>query len=186
MAENLRVTRYRNGDPIPNVKDGLEWENQIAGARCSYSNTMDVDTIATYGLLYNGRAATDSRGLAPEGWHVPADAEWETLVRYLSGGDSTLAIATSGGKLKETGMTHWEFPNRFADNSSGFTAMPNGFRDTYRGMFGHQGFSGSYWSSTEYYPLFLLERAMSTDFASIIRGGLYCNSGLSVRCIKDY
>jgi len=185
MAENLRTTRYRNGEPIPNVKDAWDWESSTAGAYCSYENTRDVDSIATYGLLYNGLAVTDARGIAPEGWHVPTDAEWEILIRYLSGGDSTLAAATSGGKLKEVGTNHWAYPNRFADNSSGFTAVPNGWRETYQGNFAHKGFSADYWSSSEYFFPLLLARGISTDFGGIGRYQFPRSGGLAVRCLKN-
>jgi len=76
MAENLRVTHYRNGDPIPNVKDANAWSKQTAGAYCYFRNTNKPDSIATFGYLYNGYCFLDPRSLAPEGWHIPTDQEW--------------------------------------------------------------------------------------------------------------
>jgi uncharacterized protein (TIGR02145 family) len=81
MAENLKVTHYRNGDPIPNVTDTAAWEGLSTGAYCEYDN--DINNVATYGRLYNWYAVDDSRGLAPEGWHVPSDDEWKQLEMYL-------------------------------------------------------------------------------------------------------
>lgn len=118
MMENLKVTHYRNGDPIPHVTDGVTWGNLTSGAYCNYNN--DEGNVATYGRLYNWYAVDDSRNIAPAGWHVPSDAEWQTLVDYL-GGD-----AVAGGKMKEAGTTHWASPNTGATNESGFTALPGG------------------------------------------------------------
>jgi uncharacterized protein (TIGR02145 family) len=187
MAENLRVTHYRNGDPIPNITDNTQWGIQTAGAYCSYKNTKDVDSIATHGLLYNGYAVTDSRGLAPEGWHLPTDAEWTTLTTYVDGNDGVTneyGSNIAGGRLKEAGTLHWGRANH-ADNSSGFTALPSGIRNTYQGSFCFISYSGSYWSSSEYFSPFLLIRDMSPDFTSIARGQSHRASGNSIRCIKD-
>jgi uncharacterized protein (TIGR02145 family) len=81
MAENLRVTRYRNGAEIPNVTDGEEWCKLTSGAYCTIEN--DSSNIPTYGLLYNWYAAVDSQGICPEGWHVPSDQEWMELEKHL-------------------------------------------------------------------------------------------------------
>jgi uncharacterized protein (TIGR02145 family) len=80
MAENLRVTHYRNGDAIPNVKDE-EWSDLRSGAYCAYEN--DETTAVTYGYLYNWSAVNDSRNIAPAVWHVPTDEEWKTLEMVL-------------------------------------------------------------------------------------------------------
>jgi uncharacterized protein (TIGR02145 family) len=143
MAENLRTTKYRDGSAIPNITDKTAWGNLSTGAYCNYNNTESADTIATYGWLYNWYAATDSRNIAPAGWHIPTDAEWTTLTTYL-GGDSV-----AGGKMKEIGTTHWITPNEGATNESGFTALPSGVRLGYiYGTFGSIGYYGIYMSST--------------------------------------
>jgi uncharacterized protein (TIGR02145 family) len=191
MAENLRVTSYRNGDPIPNVKgetDIWEWGNLKTGACCSYRNTTNPDSMATFGLLYNWYAATDPRGVAPEGWHVPTDAEWDTLINYVAAGDAITNMygnSIAGGRMKETGTLHWGFPNRFASNSSGFTAIPGGFRSTYKGDFLYIGYNCHYWSVSEYVATVAFNRLMNTDFATITRGCSHGSDGLSVRCIKE-
>jgi uncharacterized protein (TIGR02145 family) len=142
MAENLRTTKYSDSTEIPNVTDNTAWEALTTGAYCNYNNTTSADTIATYGRLYNWYAATDSRNIAPAGWHVPTDAEWTTLTTYL-GGESV-----AGGKMKETGITHWISPNTGATNESGFSATPAGIL-TLLDMFSGLGYGVLYWSSTQ-------------------------------------
>ena len=73
MAENLKVTQYRNGDAIPNVTDADQWSSLTAGAYCGYENNLG--NVSTYGCLYNWYAVNDSRNIAPSGWQVPTDAE---------------------------------------------------------------------------------------------------------------
>lgn len=94
MAENLKTTKFRNGDPIPNITDVTAWENLTSGAYCYYRN--DIVNITTFGMLYNWYAVNDSRNIAPTGWHVPSDAEWSTLRSWLGG------VTVAGGKLKST------------------------------------------------------------------------------------
>jgi uncharacterized protein (TIGR02145 family) len=127
MAENLKTTKYRNGDPIANVADNTEWENLTTGAYCTYDN--DLKKLNAYGHLYNWHAVSDARNIAPEGWHVATDAEWTILNNYLGGG------IASGDKLKETGAIHWNYSNS-ETNESGFTALPGGFRNnmTFTGL----------------------------------------------------
>jgi uncharacterized protein (TIGR02145 family) len=114
MVENLKVTKYANGDPIPNITDGSQWVAATSGGWCNYNN--DPLNGDTYGRLYNWYAVNDSRGIAPSGWHVPTREEWGLL--YQRNIDH----------LKETGTVHWESPNSYTDNSSGFTALPGGRR----------------------------------------------------------
>jgi len=92
----------------------------------------------------------------------------------------------AGGRMKETGTLHWGFPNRFADNSSGFTAISGGWRETYQGLFQGKGYGAIYWTTTAYYQqIFFYTWGMGTDFASVGRGGFQVTDGISVRCIKD-
>ena len=154
--KNLDVTTYRNGDPIPQVTSPTEWENLTTGAWCYYKN--DPAYGAIYGKIYNGYAVTDPRGLAPEGWHIPNNAEWIELVNCLGG------ASVAGGALKSTGTIEldpnglidelaglWATPNTGATNSSGFTALPSGFRG-YQGWFGRAGFDADWWSATQNGP----------------------------------
>ena len=113
MVENLKTTRYNDGSPIPFVTDSSSWSNLTTPGYCWYNN--DTTNKNTYGALYNWFAVNTGK-LAPTGWHVPTDDEWTTLTTYL-GGESI-----AGGKLKETGTTHWRTPNAGATNEIGFTA----------------------------------------------------------------
>jgi uncharacterized protein (TIGR02145 family) len=179
MVENLKTTKYRNGDTIPNVTYGPAWDNLTPDsiAYCNYIN--DVSIGNTYGHLYNWRAISDSRNISPTGWHVPTDAEWTTLINFL-GGDSV-----AGAKLKETGFAHWNNSSTSATNESGFTALPGGFR-FWDGTFQYITYNAYWWSSTE---------SNSTSAKSLILEG-YLNkikrnsydkkrNGYSVRCVKD-
>jgi len=178
MSKNLNITHYRNGDAIPNVTDGAEWYGLTSGAYCDYGN--DPNNATTYGRLYNWYAVTDSRGLAPEGWHIPSDAEWATLINYLGGRD------LAGSKLKETGNTHWLTENTDATNESGFTALPGGYRTTgILGNFMYLGYYAKFWTSavTPFPIMYYLNSAMTQcvqDYNNC--GKMY---GFSVRCVKD-
>ncbi len=175
-CKNLNVHHYRNDDIIPEVRDSAEWANLTTGAWCYYNNDSALGAI--YGKLYNWYAVNDPRGLAPEGWHVPTDAEWTTLTTYL-GGDSI-----SGGKMKETGTSHWQSPNAGATNESGFTALPGGALN-YDGVFDLIDGYGFWWSSTETRATNAWSRALSYGSTDIGRGDNHKGCGFSVRCIKD-
>jgi uncharacterized protein (TIGR02145 family) len=176
MAENLRVTHYRNGNSIPNVTDTTAWQALASGAYCDYNN--DTATVATYGRLYNWYAVNDSLNIAPAGWHVASDAEWDTLVVYLGG------EAVAGGKMKEAGTTHWQSPNTGATNESGFSALPGGFCDPFGG-FNLEGSYAYLWSSTESYSGSARFLFLSFDFSEAHRSNLNLHFGFSVRCVRD-
>ncbi len=182
MVENLKVTRFRNGDPIPKVIENAEWDKLSSGAYCDYDNNLS--NVATYGRLYNWYAVNDPRGSAPKGWHVPTNEEWETLGTYLGG--NTVA----GGKLKETGGSHWISPNQGANNSSGFFGLPGGIRASYEksiGEFKYVGQIGAFWSSTELRESEAWMRFLTNYDGVLTKPELptYKSFGYSVRCIKD-
>lgn len=190
MAENLRVTHYQNGDPIPNVKDNVVWSQLSTGAYCSFNNTKNLDSIATFGYLYNWFTCVDERNLCPDGWHVPSDEEWTTLVTYLDNGDNefdpngTGTNGLVGGRMKEAGTTHWAIPNQ-GDNSSGFTALPSGSREYSDGFFYNTQRRCFYWSTSKFSNIGSFERSMSANYTSIVRQVLPNGNGMAVRCIKD-
>ena len=186
MAENLKVTHYRNGDAIPTVTDNAAWAALTTGAYCEYNN--DVNNVATYGRLYNWNAVADSRNIAPAGWHVPADAEWKQLEMYL-GMSQVQADATGwrgtdeGGKLKEAGTTHWASPNTGASNESGFSALPGGSR--YSGGYIYMGSNTYLWSSTEYNSGYAWNRFLDCNHSEIYRSSNNKQLGFSVRCVRE-
>lgn len=177
MAENLKTTKYRNGDPIPNVTDGTQWNNLTTGAYCDYNNTV-INSI-TYGRLYNWYTVSDIRNIAPTGWHVPTDDEWTTLTTYLGG------IDVAGGKLKESGTTHWPSPNT-STNESGFSALPGGYRYN-SGEFNLLGGYCLLWSSTQNSTSGGWTRSLNTS--NSLEGRYEPDSaksyGFSVRCLRD-
>ncbi|MCK4448089.1 MAG: fibrobacter succinogenes major paralogous domain-containing protein, partial [Candidatus Marinimicrobia bacterium] len=174
MAENLKVTHYRNGDPIPNVTDNTDWSNLTTGAYCNYDN--NGSNVTTYGRLYNWHAVSDARQIAPAGWHVPSDEEWQTLVDYLGGS------GVAGGKMKETGTTHWNSPNTGATNESGFSALPGGYRYLDGGYY-DMGYYAYFWSSTEGSSGSAWSRHLYYDHSEVGRYFEGKRLGFSVRCV---
>ena len=176
--KNLNVSKYRNGDVIPQVTDATQWDSLTTGAWCYYSNNSSNGT--TYGKLYNWYAVNDPRGLAPVGYHIPSQAEWNILINYLGGS------SVAGGKMKEVGTTHWLSPNTGATNISGFTGLPGGYKIG-NGTFYSISDFGYWWSSTAipanemagaYYLRSNIE-AFGTGYSG------YRFWGESVRLIKD-
>lgn len=180
MAENLRTTRFLNGDLIPEITDSTDWENTNGASYCNYGNTNDPDTIATYGRIYNWYTVNDGRKIAPEGWHIPALDEWKVLENYL-GGDSL-----AGEKLKEFGNDHWVRGNVNATNESGFTAVPGGYRAG-NGLFHQMGEFAYWWTATESkdYINSAWHQHVYTFGGEV--GGCECpkKMGNSIRCVKD-
>jgi len=178
MAENLRTTTYRNGEPIANITDNAAWETINNGAYCTLENTTDNAIITTYGMLYNWRAVTDSRNIAPAGWHMPSDDEWATLITYLGG------EIEAGGKMKEAGTAHWSSMNIDATNKSGFTAVPSSYRNI-DGSFGYFGVGCYLWSNTQSSTYSAFNINLKSYNGRCIRNIFLIELGLSVRLVKD-
>ena len=176
QAKNLDVAFYRNGDPIPQVTGRNAWAGLTTGAWCYYNN--DPIQGNKYGKLYNWYAVNDPRGLAPQGWHIPSDAEWTTLGNTLGG------ELVAGGKMKEPGTLNWTAPNTGADNSSGFAGLPGGFRYN-DGTFGNIGLNGHWWSSTETNSPDAWFRLLEYLYGSLFRFSNPKQVGFSVRCLRD-
>jgi len=175
MTKNLNVSRYRNGDPIPQVTDPTQWANLTTGAWCYYNS--DPTNGTKYGRLYNWYAVTDPRGLAPAGWHVPSNEEWNTITIFL--GDAFVA----GGKLKS--VDGWQLPNAEATNSTGFTALPGGIRNNL-GVFTTVETKCYLWSSSNSNSSFAYGRYLTNDTGSLAFPYTFNKKyGFSVRCIKD-
>jgi uncharacterized protein (TIGR02145 family) len=176
MAENLKVTHYRDGTPITPSTSQDQFKTIAEGSLIAYgNNNAGVDE---FGYLYNGYAVADARKVCMTGWHLPSPGEWSELASSLGG------MNVAGGRLKDTSPL-WSNPNFAATNESGFSAVPGGsycracLSNT--GIFADQGTDGYYWSSvpgTFYY--------VTNDLASLrSRGTGNINDGLSVRCVKD-
>jgi uncharacterized protein (TIGR02145 family) len=194
MQENLKTTRYNNGDLIGTTTPATlsvfgETSPKYQWPCNNEPCVNDERYVDTYGRLYTWYAVTDIRGVCPTGWHVPSNDEWHLLYYYLGG--SPESISNVADKLKESGTSHWLSPNDGATNESGFTALPAGFRENTYKFRGYDEFMGlghyaHWWLSTE---------GFSPNLA--VYWSLECNSemchdaqdgkdsGKSVRCIKD-
>lgn len=180
MAENLKTSRYRNGDPIPNVTDLSGWSNLSTGAYSVYNNDEEIGAI--YGKLYNYFAVQDERKIAPEGWHVATNNEWRTLINFLGG------QGVSPQKMKQTGNIFWGDVNECglydpATNSSGFTALGAGYRIN-DGRSDLLRIITYFWGSSKVYPNFAFSLFINCANWS---DTLYMDKtwGFSVRCLKD-
>jgi uncharacterized protein (TIGR02145 family) len=181
MVENLKTTRFNNGVLIPLVLDPADWDKLTTQGYCWYNN--DAANKTPYGALYNWYAVA-SGTLAPAGWHVPSDAEWTQLTDFL-GGESG-----SGGKLKSTGTIEaatglWYAPNRDATNSTGFSALPGGYRHSTNGSFVDLGIGGFWWSSTPFDASNAWYRFLGYISSDVGKTNYSNVFGFSVRCVKD-
>ena len=178
MAENLRVTRYRNGDTIGTTYPSILSIASESNPKYQWAFDGLEANAGVLGRLYTAHVLTDSRGICPAAWHIPTEAEWNTLINYL-GGESL-----AGGKLKQTGTSQWLTPNTGASNESGFTALPGGERLHY-GNFNGSGFYGAWWAEPSgsnpntwaYYVYY--------DGTEAERISMHKSTGLCVRCLKD-
>ncbi|MCX6255387.1 MAG: hypothetical protein NTV31_13035 [Bacteroidia bacterium] len=191
MAENLKTTHLNDGTIIPIETDSINWVSIWSPALCFYNND-EINYKNIYGVLYNWYTAETGK-LCPPGWHVPSANEWNKLINYAGG------ASIAGTRLKEAGSDHWQSPNT-SDNSSGFTALPGGYRVFYNGAFSDLGTKG-YWASSSlgagaltmgvlfYGPIFYVLNSTTDDIKKIDSS---CpmpfsgkDQGSSVRCIKD-
>ena len=175
MAKNLNVSKYKNGELIPQVTDPTQWKNLTSGAWCYYNN--DPVNGVVYGKLYNWFAVNDPRGLAPVGWHILSNDDRIALVNCLGGGN------IAGGKMKEAGTTHWISPNTGATNETGFTALPGGYRLS-SGGFGGLGSDGAWRSSTLDNSNEDWTIGMGNSYTDTYGSSNGKRSGYSVRCIQ--
>lgn len=178
MAENLKTTKYNDSTDIQLILDNKVWKALFTPAYFWYDNDETANKN-TYGALYNWYAVSTNI-LCPAGWHIPDYAEWTTMIKKLRGGERV-----AGGKLKETGTTHWRSPNKRATNSSGFTALPGGFRDS-SGKFHDIGIFGGWWSNTETSAAKACYRGLLHDHGTAGSGESHKPDGFSVRCLRNY
>ena len=177
MAENLRTTRYRNGDEIPYARTDRAWENEAEGMRCAYEH--DDDNARTYGQLYNWFAVDDERGLCPSGWHVPSDEEWNTLERTLGlSSVDARQVGTRGIHAPALISEAWN-----GTNGSGFSALPGGSRNPTGGFYGVGGLA-YFWSSSPSGSV-AWDRGLDSGNGYVRRGYGSRRDGFSVRCVRD-
>lgn len=170
-TQNLDVTTYRNGDTIPEVKDPIEWSKLTTGAWCFLNNESDNGNC--YGKLYNWYAINDPRGLAPEGYHIPTENEWNALIR--SQGD----VKVANEKMRS--ISGWT--SNIGTNTSGFNALPASYRST-DGTFYISGYFAGWWSVTQNKNKAILY-GIGWDLKTIDSEYIDKQFGCSVRCVKN-
>ena len=175
MVENLRTTRYNDGTAIPLVTGNTAWGSLTTPGYCWYNN--DIANKTPYGALYNWYAVNTGK-LCPTGWHVATDAEWTQLTDYLGGEN------VAGGKMKEAGLSHWQSPNTGATNSSGFTALPGGYRST-DGSFYLLAYYAYFWSSSQYDETYAWHRYLFCYYEYVFSYYDLKSLGFSCRCLQD-
>lgn len=207
MAENLKTTRYRNGDLIgtttPATLD-IEWESS---PKYQWAYDGNESNVPALGRLYTWYVATDSRNVCPAGWHVPTDAEWTDLTDYLINngyghGDGYKGMDIAKSLAATSGWVPDETPgsagnDQESNNSTGFNALPCGAR-VEGGKFIDLGHVGDWWSVTEKGKAFMqvlsgiIVNAPGGVFRDIYHDYCYVNSysnnkkyGMSIRCLKD-
>ena len=194
-VQNLRTTKLNDGTPIPNVKDSLAWYLSPVPAYCTYDTTANVDTIRKYGFLYNWFAVGSGK-LAPAGWHVPADSEWDTLQDYLIAHGYNWDGTTADNKIAKSmaAKAYWNVSSAAQgligndltlNTASGFSAIPAGYR-MYYSIFVNKGFVGYWWTTTELDgAAFAKHRFLSFDAELLDMVEVWEKSGFSVRLVKD-
>ena len=189
MAENLKVIHYRNGDAIPHITDNGDWLYPTNGAYCVYDNTPSNSD--TYGNLYNWDAVDDSRGLAPEGWHIPTDGEIKELEMALGmsefeANDLGWRGTNEGSKLAG-GYDLWydgTLRNDPEFDTSGFSLFPGGYRSYENGTFNDMGYNSYLWSATDNtYENW--GRRFDYNHLGVGRDDYNSGMGISVRCVRD-
>jgi uncharacterized protein (TIGR02145 family) len=197
---NLKVSKYRNGDSIPTVYNDLNWASLTYGAYCVLENNQIYNGV--YGKLYNHFAVMDVRGICPTGWHVPSDFEWKILIRHLDASADTLCnvhyghgcvpSTIAGGMLRNVavsgnlGVSGWGHPNVGATNSSGFNALPGGWRHNTNGAFIGTTDMAYWWSyKLINAPSILLMSNTASIQLSQNEDYILKTNGNYVRCLKD-
>ena len=187
MAENLRTSKYNDNTDIPNVKDAAAWTNLTTDAQCTYNNTND--SLSIYGRYYNWYAAKTGK-LCPTGWHIPTDHEFNVLEFYLDNTvDTTKSVndktgTTIGNQLKQVGTKHWKAPNDGATNSSGFNAVPAGYRQYDSGSFNGATDVAWYMTISDPNSTNTWARRLFSTSSQITRTNYDKKYGFAVRCVK--
>ena len=182
MAENLKTTKYNDGTSIPNVTDGNTWKSLTAGAYCWFDNDS-INYKNKYGGLFNWYSINSGK-LAPVGWRVATNDDWKKLEIQL--GMSLLEANVLGGwrgtdQGKQMKTTNGWFSNS-GTNTSGFSAVPGGFRHV-DGRYLNFGTFGYWWTATESSTLYAIYRHLNHANHNVANYEDNKGNGFSVRCI---
>ena len=188
MAKNINTSKYMDGTTIPYMSTKEDWAaipDNNSGRGYGYIREEDADlygALYTYGSAVKGTQFSGShiQGVCPNGWHIPSDAEWKTLANYLGG------TYYAGDKLKSKGVTLWkESPNSVGDNSSGFDALPGGYRRAYDGASVSIGYYANWWSSNQYNATYGYYCRLAYSSSNVSLSYFEKTYGFYVRCLKD-
>ena len=184
MAENLKTSKYNDGNIIPNITDNFQWKNNTTGAWCYYNNEKTYNE--KYGKLYNWYVLfnndNNNKNICPSGWHIPTSDNWHVLYNYLKNDSLSGGL---GEKMKSITNNEWVTPNLGATNTSLFTGLPSGSRDG-DGFFGNIGMGCYWWCAPKYSNDFIKHQTLTyetNDLKEIMYNN--GNTGFSVRCLKD-
>ena len=196
-VEKAEMVTYRDGTPIPQVTDGTAWSNLTTGAWAYYNNDSTKPRLYNWYAvmgIHDAEPTTPNKEFAPEGWHVPSDAEWTTLENYLIANGYNYDDTTEGNKIAKAmaSITGWNTStdtgaignDQSSNNSSGFNAFPEGFRSN-NGSFYNEGYDAFFWSSTEYNSSFAWGRYLFSNNSNLARDDDYRHYGFSVRFVRD-
>ncbi|MFW0716661.1 fibrobacter succinogenes major paralogous domain-containing protein [Pedobacter sp. N23S346] len=176
MVENLKTTRFRNGDTIAQQDTKTGWKATDLPAYSAYN--LENSNIKDYGLLYNWYCIGDKREIAPKGWRIPTETDLNELLQFI--GSDTIAATL----LKEAGNLHWLPSPTTGTNSTGFSARPGGYRDV-NGNFYMRQSNGYYWTTQGSFEMYHWSSRVFQAFANIQRDPVFMKYGFSIRCIKD-
>lgn len=192
MSENLRTTRYSNGDYIGTTSVSTLDISSETEPKYQWAYDGKEKNISSYGRLYTWYAIKDDRNICPTGWHIPSYNEWMTLSDYLTnnsygfegnGNDIAKSLAAQSGwvTVSTAGIAGNDLTS---NNTSGFGALPGGYRQS-NGTFYSFGMGGYWWSLNETSTMFASNRYIRFGGKSFNRGSNNKAFGFSVRCLRD-
>ena len=201
-VENAEMVTYRDGTEIPEVSVDTDWENLTTGAWAYYPNNPENPRLYNWYAvmgIHDEASLSDAslrKEFAPEGWHVPSDAEWTILENHLIANGYNYDDTIEGNTLAKAmaSTTGWNYPenngavavgnDQSLNNSSGFNAFPEGNRYS-NGSFNNEGNYAFFWSSTEYDSNYAWYRFLSYSYSSLYRNNSSKQNGFSVRFVRD-
>jgi uncharacterized protein (TIGR02145 family) len=176
MAENLKTTRFSNGDTIPHKIENSVWQNSQSAAYSFYNEETELQSI--YGNIYNWYVTIDERNVCPIAWHVPTDNEWTNFTDLFGGN------GVAGGKMKIQDTLFWRSPNLGATNECLFSGLPAGCRYD-GGNFSNIEKYAFWWSSTQLDNQLSWFRSASYVSDNLVKNYATKETGYSIRCLKN-
>ena len=190
LDENLKVNHYNNGDAISTGYSEVEWDNLLLGAYAIYND--ESSNADVYGNLYNWYVVDDSRSICPDGWHVSTDTEFKELELYLGMSEEEANSLTwrgtnEGSKIAGNSELWYdgELDINLEFGTSGFNALPAGYRLPNDGDYYYKGLGANFWSSPVSDSDDMYSRRLLASKSGVLRDNPSKNYGFSIRCLKD-